>query len=38
MFSLFRRRPVTTPRFSWVPAVDLSNARVMVTLMSLSGR
>ena len=38
MFSLFRRRPENTRKFAWVPAVDLSNARITVTLMALSGR
>jgi hypothetical protein len=38
MFSLFRRRPEDARKFAWVPAVDLSHARITVALMALSGR
>ena len=35
MFSLFRRRGNRTPKFSWMPAVDVTNPRVTAMLLGL---
>jgi len=38
MFSLFRRAATSTTRYVWVPAVDLTNPRVIASLLSLYAR
>ncbi|WP_280514482.1 hypothetical protein [Chthonobacter albigriseus] len=36
MFSLFRRLGARGPRFTWMPAVDVTNPRITATLLALS--
>lgn len=38
MFSLFRRREIRTSKFSWMPAVDVTDPRVTAMLLGLGGR
>lgn len=38
MFSLLSRLGVRIPNLSWMPAVDVTNARVTATLIGLNGR
>lgn len=38
MFSLFSRRGNRVPRFQWAPAVDVTNPRIVATLLALSAR
>lgn len=36
MFSLFRRHGSWTSRFTWMPAVDVTNPRVTAALLTLT--
>jgi hypothetical protein len=38
MFSLFRRRGPRASTFSWMPAIDVTNARITALLLGLDGR
>lgn len=35
MFSVFRRRGNRTPKYNWMPAVDVTNPRITAMLLGL---